>query len=76
MAMYMALSYLVPLVLNYLEWTYLMHSFMQFLQYLLVDFHLYVESISHYNHIGIEIIAMILMLLGATNFLTHLFIKW
>ncbi|WP_162146938.1 TrkH family potassium uptake protein [Acholeplasma granularum] len=34
----------------------------------------HVESISHYNHIGIEIIAMILMLLGATNFLTHLYL--
>jgi trk system potassium uptake protein len=30
------------------------------------------ESIGHYNHLGIEITTMILMILGGTNFLVHL----
>lgn len=34
----------------------------------------HVESIGYYNHLGIEITAMILMLLGATNFLTHVYL--
>lgn len=34
----------------------------------------HVDSIGHYNHLGIELTAILLMLLGATNFLTHVYL--
>jgi len=34
----------------------------------------HLDSIGHYNHLGIEITTMVLMILGATNFLTHLYL--